>query len=100
MVVVCIPSASEKMAPSHSFGTHGCVIGCGWDGMHSLIDQAHRCAQQTSAQEAYDAPRNEQVHTLHTGEFHPSLHPFFIPFISTDCRQGLCTNRGTDTETH
>ena len=46
MVVASILSASEKTAPSHSFGTHGCVIGCHWDNMHNLINQAHRCAQQ------------------------------------------------------
>ena len=39
MIVACIPSASEKMAPSHSLGTHGCVIGCHWDSMHNLMNQ-------------------------------------------------------------
>ena len=55
---------------------------------------------QTITQGTHDAPRNEQVHIPHTGEFHPSLHSFFIPFISAIYQQGLCTNRGTDTETH
>ena len=56
---------------------------------------------QTSTREAYDTPRNEQAHTLHTGGFHPPLHPFFISFISITCWQGLCiTNRGTDIDTH
>ena len=56
---------------------------------------------QTSTRETYDAPRNEQAHTPHTGGFHPSLHPFSISFISIMCRQGPCiTNRDTDIDTH
>ena len=43
----------------------------------------------TPTQETHNAPRNEQEHIPSTGEFHPSLHPPFIPFISTICRQGL-----------
>ena len=31
---------------------------------------------RTSTQEAYDAPRNEHMHTSHKGGFHPPLHPF------------------------
>ena len=44
---------------------------------------------QTLTQETHNAPRNEQEHIPHTGEFHPSLHSPFIPFISVTCRQGL-----------
>ena len=55
---------------------------------------------QTSTWETHDTPRNKQVHTPHTGGFHPSLHPFSIPFISITCPQGLCTNRCTDTDAH
>ena len=44
---------------------------------------------QTFIQGTHNAPRNEQEHIPHTGEFHPSLHSPFIPFISMTCWQGL-----------
>ena len=34
------------------------------------------------------------------GSFTLPCIPFFIPFISTICQQGLCTNKGTDIDTH
>ena len=44
---------------------------------------------QTTTWGTHDAPRNKQPHIPHTGEFHPSLHSPFIPFISMTCWQGL-----------
>ena len=44
---------------------------------------------QTLTQRTHDTPRNKQEHIPYTGEFHPSLHSPFIPFISAICQQGL-----------
>ena len=37
---------------------------------------------QTFIQGTHDAPRNEQEHIPHTGEFHPSLHHFLLSLSS------------------
>ena len=60
-------------------------------GPHGINSQtlSPRDRSQTPTQGTHDAPRNEQQHIPHTGEFHPSLHSPLIPFISVTCWQGL-----------
>ena len=60
-------------------------------GPHGINSQMLSSWEQswTPTQGTHDAPRNEQEHIPSTGEFPPSLHSPFIPFISTICRQGL-----------
>ena len=55
---------------------------------------------QTSAQEAYNAPRNKHTHTSYTEGFILPCIPFYL-FISITCWQELCImNIGTDIGTH
>ena len=71
-------------------------------GPHGINSQTLSPQEQsrTLTQGTHNAPRNKQEHIPHPGEFHPSLHSPFIPFISITCHRGFCTDRGTDTKTH
>ena len=52
---------------------------------HGISSQTLPLREQawTFTQGTHDAPRNEQEHIPHTGEFHPSLHSFLYIFLSS-----------------
>ena len=63
-----------------------------------------RCHHGNKHKPPYEGPMmllgtSKHIHLIQ-GSFTFPCIPFFIPFISTTCWQGLCTNRGTDTNTH
>ena len=56
---------------------------------------------QTLTQGTHDTPRNEQEHIPHTGEFHPSLHPFLLSLSSLQpINRGFCTQIEVQIQKH
>ena len=54
----------------------------------------------TPTQGTHDAPRNEQQHIPHTGEFHPSLHSPFYPFHLRDLSTGAFVQTEVQIQKH
>ena len=54
----------------------------------------------TPTQGTHDAPRNEQPHIPHTGEFHPSLHSPFYPFHLHDLSTGAFVQTEVQVQKH